>query len=329
VPEHTPSSGPIPPLAIELIGQSAAAVRSRELVRRIAALDTAVLLVGEPGIDVLSVAREIHERSRRSNGPLQVVACAEGDPAAIDVTLFGTSAFRDTDLVVVSPESSVALARGGSLFLRDVADLSSGTQARLARMLRDGEARLGGAVVPTDLRLIASAAASVDEDARAHRFRPDLYRRLSAARIDLPPLRARASDIPALAERVLQEVGGALGTGRSFTQAAQALLSALPWPRNLAGLRESIAQAVSSTDATALQIEPLLAVLQIERPVPVFTPTGTLREARLRFERDYIGAVLQYHGWHLSEAARTLGIQRPNLYRKARQLGIPLARRSS
>ena len=329
MPEHTHSSGSIPPLAIELIGQSAVAVRSRELVRRIAALDTAVLLVGESGIDVLSVAREIHERSRRSGAPLQVVACGEGDPASIDATLFGTSAFRDTDLVVVSPESAVALARGGSLFLRDVVDLSSGTQARLARLLRDGEVRVSGAVVSTDLRLIASAGPSIDEDARAHRFRPDLYRRLSGSRIDLPPLRARAADIPALAERVLQEIGGASDTGRTFTHAAQALLSALPWPRNLAGLREAIAQVVSSTDATALQIEPLLAVLQIERPAPVFTPIGTLREARLRFEREYIAAVLQYHGWHLAEAARTLGIQRPNLYRKARQLGIPLARRSS
>jgi DNA-binding NtrC family response regulator len=321
-----PTSDSIPTLAVELIGQSPAAVRSRELVRRLAALDSIVLLVCEVGVDALSIAREIHERSRRARGRLHVVACGGSDAAAVEQMMFGTTVYGDGDLVVVSPASEVSQARGGSLFLRDVSELSSGNQARLARMLRDGEVRLQGARVPIDVRFIASAPPSIDEDVRANRFRRDLMRRLTAARIDLPSLRERATDIPALVERVLQEVLAGSAPPRSFTHAAMALLSALTWPRNLVGLRDAITRIVAATDATVLQIEQVLPVVHVERPAPAFEPTGPLKDARMKFEREYISAVLQHHGWQLSEAARTLGIQRPNLYRKARQLGIPLGR---
>jgi DNA-binding NtrC family response regulator len=113
---------------------------------------------------------------------------------------------------------------------------------------------------------------------------------------------------------------------RTFTQAALALLASLPWPGNVAELREVVERGVAGTHEEAMQVEHLLPALQLDRPPAAFLPAGTLREARLRFERDYIAAVLQHHGWRIAAAAQTLGIQRPNLYRKARQLGIPLAR---
>jgi DNA-binding NtrC family response regulator len=154
-----------------------------------------------------------------------------------------------------------------------------------------------------------------------------LYRRLSASRIDLPPLRARAEDVPAMAARVLEDVCAARALApRTFTQAALALLAALPWPGNVAELREVVERGVAATHEETMQVEHLLPALQLDRAPAVFLPAGTLREARLRFERDYIAAVLQHHGWQMSAAAQTLGIQRPNLYRKARQLGIPLSR---
>ena len=87
-----------------------------------------------------------------------------------------------------------------------------------------------------------------------------------------------------------------------------------------------IERAVAATRDVTLQVEHLLPALQLDRAPQPFMPSGSLREARLRFERDYIAAVLQHHGWKMSDAAHTLGIQRPNLYRKARQLGIPLVR---
>ena len=113
---------------------------------------------------------------------------------------------------------------------------------------------------------------------------------------------------------------------RTLTQAALALVGALTWPGNLAELRDALARVVANTRDDVIQVEHLLPALHLHRAPAPFFPAGHLRDARQRFERDYIAAVLQHHGWRMSDAAQTLGIQRPNLYRKARQLGIPLAR---
>jgi DNA-binding NtrC family response regulator len=231
-----------------------------------------------------------------------------------------------SDLECVSSDSRVAAATGGTLFLQNVTELPAGAQARLARIARDGEVRIEGVSVATSFRLVASACPGVDAEVHAHRFRADLYRCLSAVRIDVPPLRERAEDVPVLAGRLLEEICGARGVKpRTFTRAALALLTALTWPGNLAELRGVIERVVANSRDDVIQVEHLLPALQLERAPAPFTPSGNLREARLRFERDYIAAVLQHHGWRMGDAARTLGIQRPNLYRKARQLGIPLA----
>lgn len=320
----------IPLLGVELVGQSPAAVHVRELVRRAAPADGGVLLVGEPGADLLSVARDLHDRSHPVGRPWQSLACADEDGLTGTQRLFGTRASEDDDVVRVTPDSIVAAACGGTLLLQDVTELSAGLQARLARMLRDGEVRVGEARQPLRVRFIATSGPSIDEDARSRRFRHDLYRRISASRIDVPALRDRAADIPALADRILQEACVKAGLpSRSFTHAAHALLTALSWPRNMAELRSAIERVVEMTDVSVIQIEHLLPGLQLSRPTPSFSPVGTLRDARQRFEREYIGAVLQHHAWQLGDAARTLGIQRPNLYRKARQLGIPLAKQSA
>jgi DNA-binding NtrC family response regulator len=233
-------------------------------------------------------------------------------------------------LVVVTHDSAIAAVRGGTLFLRDAVELSAALQARLARWVRDGEVRIGSVVVPARVRLIASVGTAIEEEVRSNRFRHDLYRRLAVSRVDLPSLRDRSADIPALADRLLEDACADAGVSdRRFTQAAHALLAALSWPNNLAELRAAIVRASAAADGPLIQIEDLLPLLQIERAASPFVPSGTLRDARLRFERTYIAAVLQHHGWQLSEAARTLGIQRPNLYRKARQLGIPISKHSA
>jgi DNA-binding NtrC family response regulator len=184
-----------------------------------------------------------------------------------------------------------------------------------------------GQPVATEFRLIASATPGIDDDVHAHRFRPDLYRRLSTTRLDLPALRDRPEDVPALATRLLEELCASRdGSRRVFTQAALALLGALTWPGNLAELRDAIDRVVRETPEEVIQMEHMLPALQLDRAPTPFVPAGNLREARLRFERDYIAAVLQHHGWRMADAAQTLGIQRPNLYRKARQLGIPVTR---
>jgi DNA-binding NtrC family response regulator len=110
------------------------------------------------------------------------------------------------------------------------------------------------------------------------------------------------------------------------TQAALALFGALTWPGNLAELRTAVERVVADGGGDVIQIEHILPVLQLHRAHSPFVPSGNLREARQRFERDYIASVLQHHDWRMAPAAQALGIQRPNLYRKARQLGIPLVR---
>jgi two-component system nitrogen regulation response regulator NtrX len=316
--------------ATELLGCSAAIVRVQELVRRAAIADGGVLMTAEPGTAVECVARELHQRSRYASGPYVAVECAGADASAIDRLLFGPPhGSAPTDLEAISPIGKVATALGGTLFLQDVTDLPAGTQARLTRIVRDGEVRIDGVRAATNLRLIASASPGIDADVHAHRFRTDLYRRLTAVRIDLPPLRERSEDVPAIAARMLEDCCASDGLpARTFTQTALALLGALHWPGNFRELHDAIGRVVAATPAAVIQVEHLLPAVQLLRGPAPFVPAGNLREARLRFERDYIGAVLQHHGWRMADAAATLGIQRPNLYRKARQLGIPLARLS-
>jgi DNA-binding NtrC family response regulator len=323
---NAPSIGGANP-AIELAGESAAVARSRALLGRAAALDTGVLIVGERGADVASVARELHERGRTAVSRWVAVECS-GDAAALDRVLFGLAPIdAASDLVAVGSDSHIARAAGGTLFLHDVTELPAPVQARLARVARDGEMFVDGAPVATTFRFVASALPTIERDVREHRFRPDLYRRLAASRIDLPPLRDRPDDIPALVARLVDEAATLIDSpARTFTRAALAVMSALPWTGNLAELRAVIRRILTEAADPVVQIEQVLPSLQLDRAATPFFPAGSLREARQRFEREYIASVLQYHGWKVADAAQTLGIQRPNLYRKARQLGIPVNR---
>jgi DNA-binding NtrC family response regulator len=316
------------PAAIELTGRSAAISRINEFIRRAAAADGGVLITAEHGCAVDSLARELHNRGRHAGGPFVAVDCGTSDAGAIERLLFGVAGSDDhADLEAVARASRVADARGGLLFLQNVAELPAGAQSRLARIVRDGEMRIDGASVETGFRLVAGATPGIDADVDARRFRPDLFRRLTTVRIDLPPLRERQEDVPALAARLLDEICGSRGVAaRTFTHAALALLGALTWPGNLLELHDAIDRVVLDSEDRVIQIEHLLPALRLQRTHAPFAPSSSLREARQRFERDYIASVLQHHGWHMADAAQTLGIQRPNLYRKARQLGIPLAR---
>jgi DNA-binding NtrC family response regulator len=316
--------------ALELLGRSQAIARAQELVRRAAAGEGSVLITAEAGVAVEPVARELHARGRSALGPYVVLECGVHDPARLERQWFGAASGESaTDLDAVSSDSRLAAAQGGTLFLQDVAELSASVQARLARITRDGEMRIDDQPTPTLFRLVASTAPGIETDVHGHRFRADLYRRLSMVRIDLPSLRERAEDVPVLAARVLENACAARGVPpRTLTQAALALLSALTWPGNLAELQSAIERAITEAHESVIQVEHLLPALHLQRARAPFVPAGNLREARLRFEREYIASVLQHHQWRIADAAQTLGIQRPNLYRKARQLGIPVARLS-
>ncbi|MBW8860796.1 MAG: sigma-54-dependent Fis family transcriptional regulator [Acidobacteria bacterium] len=298
---------------VELTGRSPAITRLQELVRRGARLDGGVLITAEAGAAVDDIARELHHRSRAAAGPFIVIDCEAADATSVDRLLFGALEHEQpSDLESVTPDSAIAAARGGTLFLKNVTELRAAAQSQLARIARDGEVRI------------------IDGDVHGQRFRRDLFRRLSATRIDLPPLRDRSDDVAAIAVRVLDDLCTAAGRPpASFSKAALALVGGLTWPGNLAELRLVIERVVAeSRGGGVIEIEHLLPVVPLSRASTPFVPAGNLREARLRFERDYIASVLQHHEWRMADAARTLGIQRPNLYRKARQLGIPLTRSS-
>ena len=310
-----------------LIGRSAAARRLADDMCASAAA-SCVLVEAEAGLDAVDIAREIHVRSGRA-GSFTAVECAGAEPRLVERELFGESPRRSSDLEAVSPRAAVAHARGGTLYVGDLAELSASAQARLARIARDGEAWL----VDTDgscrlnVSLIASTSTDLESEAREGRLRHDLLRHFTRRRIVVPPLRQRADDIPLLVESLSTCLSENAGTPvKALTQPAATLLSAMPWRGNLVELRHAVARLMDVAPGPVIQLEDVLAHVRFDGVLAPPAPGGTLRSARRQFERDYIALVLQHHRWRIDDAARSLGIQRTNLYRKARQLGISMAR---
>lgn len=300
---------------VDLAGQSTAAQRAREETRAAVEADR-VLVIAGPGLDAAAVARLMHEGGPSRDGPLVAIDCAAAEGRELEAMLFGRSAAQPSrasrGLDAVEAGSAFDRAFGGTLFLANVQELPTRTQRRLARVLRDGQVRVGGAgrIRSLDLMLVASGPPSLEDDVAEGRFREDLHRRLSIRRVHVPALRERPEDLSEIV-RHLQ--------ARPFTRAALALLAALPWEGNLDELREVIL-ALENEDGTPVRVEDLLAHLPLARRV---TARGaSLREARRQFEREYVAAVLREHDWRIPDAARALGMQRTNLYRKARQLNI-------
>jgi DNA-binding NtrC family response regulator len=311
----------VPP---ELTGNSARLRECLAQFERATADDRGVLLVAEGGLDAEGVARALHHRGRRRAGPFVAVGCG-APPAEIERVLFGPSGNRrgrdaGDDLESVSAGSALMRAGGGTLFLDEVGELPALVQRRLARVLRDGEARLRPSTrTRLDVRVIGATQSGVASGADDGRLRDDFVRRLPLV-VDVPALRHRREDVPAIAEAILAD----RAPGRRFTPAAMTVLAALPWRRNIAELRTLVERLAAAQADTLIRQEDVLAEVQLDRP-PI-RQAGSLREARRQFERDYIAAVLRDHGWQMRDAARALGIERANLYRKARQLGIPLRR---
>jgi DNA-binding NtrC family response regulator len=214
------------------------------------------------------------------------------------------------------------MVSGGTLFLAAVEELPAAAQARLSRLLRDGELRVRKSIVPVRFRLMASTTPDLEADVQTRRFRPELYRRLQRLRIDVPPLRAHRADLPAIIDAVLAEVTGPFHVEVKLDPAAAAALAALQWTGNLDELRSALSRLVERSEGGLIRQEDVLADLQAPRARGRRAGTASLRDARLTFERDYIATVLEESGWRMIDAARVLGIERANLYRKTRQLGI-------
>jgi DNA-binding NtrC family response regulator len=263
----------------------------------------------------------LHARGGRP-GPLVELDCGATGSDDIDQRLFGASPGRPLpqDLETLGRGSAVLAAGTGILFLDNVDELPASAQRRLARLLRDGEARVASrqhAIVLT-VRLVASTTRDLDTAVRERHFRADLLRRFAACRVTVPPLRQRPGDVAAIIDRLIEDAGD---QPRIFTQAAMTVLAALPWAENVDELVSVVTKVLARAGAIVTQ-EDVLAHVPIESAFSRWDLTASLREARRRFEREYIAAVLERHQWRMSEAARALGIERANLYRKTRQLGI-------
>jgi DNA-binding NtrC family response regulator len=315
VTSQTERRAPPPP---ELVGNSPAVLLAADAAARTARSSDPALIVAERGFSAERIARFIHGDAP---GSFLVIDC--GGPAASVVReLFGSSSSRE-DLETIDRGSLVGHAQGGTLLLSNIGELAALGQLRLSRLLRDGEMRVDGKPVPLRARVIAAAYPGLEREAAENRFRPELFERLQRMRVDVPPLRDRAADLPQIITMVLQDVCASRGTPRTLAPAALTALASLPWPGNLDELRLALDRLVDRVRSGTIRQEDVIADL---RPSPSQArrvgALGTLRDARLAFERDYIAAVLKEHGWRMSDAARTLGIQRANLYRKTRQLGI-------
>jgi two-component system nitrogen regulation response regulator NtrX len=313
-----------PAVPLVLVGSSASARRLADDIRA-AAEASCVLLESEPGLETVEIAGVIHGHSGRP-GAFLALDCAAAEPGAIERELFGEQPRRTlSDLESIGPHSALASARGGTLYLGDFPELSAAAQARLARVVRDGEVRVSGEPCRLDVCLVAATSADLDAEITDGRVRRDLARHISRTRIVVPGLRRRAEDIGQMIDALIAECCERTGTSpKPITQAATTLLAAMPWRGNLVELRHAVARLVASAQGEQIQLEDVLAHVRFDGALSPQSGTGTLRSARQQFERDYIARVLQHHRGRVGDAARALGIQRTNLYRKARQLGLPL-----
>jgi two-component system nitrogen regulation response regulator NtrX len=216
-------------------------------------------------------------------------------------------------------------SKGGTLFLKNVADIPARIQLRLTRVLRDGEVVImdDGTRVELEHRIITSADRALDSAIQDGRMLPDLHKRLCEFRIDVPALRDRREDIPELAAHLLnQHCRRANLPAKQLSDAAKSLLAALPWRGNGDELNRLVEVLVTRMASATISLDDVLANVRLDGQATWFGVGGTLREARARFESEYIAAVVAQHNGRIPNAAKTLGIQRSNLYRKMRHLRV-------
>jgi DNA-binding NtrC family response regulator len=304
------------------------------LISRAAAMRAGVTIRGEEGTGRQVVARAIHA-AHGDSGAFVSVDCAAFETDGLQAELFGP-ATRDRaahgngdaahGLERISLQGRLHAAIGGTLYLKNIAEASTRVQIRFARLLRDREAVLveTGVTIGFDLRPMAGVDPGIDTAVGEGRVREELFRRLSVIRIDMPPIRSRREDIPALANHFLREICRERRIPpKALSRPALSLIAALPWRGNAIELRTMLEAIVGGlAGGKGIGLEDVLGQVKLDGGSAAFSERGTLRQARSRFERDYIAHVLEQHRGRISDAAKALGIQRTNLYRKLRSLRV-------
>jgi anaerobic nitric oxide reductase transcription regulator len=324
----------------EIVGRSPAIVALRREIETVAGSDLPVLILGETGTGKELVARRLHALSARARQPLVQVNCAALPESLAESELFGHEKGAFTG-AVATRAGKFELADGGTLFLDEVGELPLSTQPKLLRALQSGELQRVGQdrVQKVDVRVIAATNRDLAAEVRAGRFRPDLFHRLSVFPIRVAPLRERREDVPLLAARLLERSLVRLGARRaSLSPATLAVLESSDWPGNVRELEHVIlrgllrATAGRSPDEAAV-IEPAHLGLGGEAPPSPATtapsmpgtgvPLGLAYPAAVdAFKRSYLEATLAACRGSWTEAALRLGLDRGNLYRARRRLGL-------
>jgi two-component system, NtrC family, response regulator GlrR len=301
-----------------LTGESVAMRRIFSLFERAAASDATVLLEGETGTGKTAAARSIHQESARKGGPFVVLDCGAVPAGLIEDELFGheRGAFTGADnrRAGVFEEAS-----GGTLFLDEIGELPPELQPKLLGVLEGREVRRIGSArtTPVDVRLIAATNRDLRQEANSGAFRPDLYYRLAVVRVEMPPLRSRPEDIPAITAHLLRELGGseeaiARLSGPGFTDA----LRRAAWRGNVRELKNYLERCLVFEQV--LPIEDTLGGggPAIDASVPF---ADAKRRAADRFERDYLVDLLRRHDGVVVGAAEAAGLDRTHLYRLLRK----------
>jgi two-component system nitrogen regulation response regulator NtrX len=315
---------------LTMVGESYCMRQLREQVAMAAPTNGRVLIYGDNGTGKELVARTVHALSRRRSGPFVEVNCAAIPEELIESELFGHAKGAFTG-AVSDRRGKFELADGGTIFLDEIGDMSLKTQAKVLRVLQEQVVEpVGGAAgVKVDVRVLAATNKDLPAEIRAGRFREDLYFRLNVIPIFVPPLHDRREDIPLLAEHFMAAFAREYGRRlKTFDAAALSALQDYPWPGNVRELRNVIERLMIMVPGDTIT-EADLAFLD----VPILYPAPaadagapgepvTLHAARARFEREFILRTLAAQGGNISRTADVLGVERSNLYRKMRALGI-------
>ncbi|GAB0148787.1 MULTISPECIES: sigma-54-dependent transcriptional regulator [Marichromatium] len=318
------------PLVHEPVGRSAAMLRLREQVKRIAQHDTWVLITGDAGSGRETFARYLHSQSARRERPfvdLSVSTLAGGNAAR---ELFGTEEGEHIHY------GSLEKAAGGTLLLDEVADMELDAQAKLLGALDSGSfLRIGGSEpVRIDVRIIAVTQRNLEEEVQAGRFREDLFYHLNVVPLHVPPLREHAEDVPDLLNFYLDYFATHEKLPyRRFSVGAQNFLRNYTWPGNVRELKNLVQRVLILGAGDEISQKEVESALGAPPPVQAQALEGLvsfdqpLRQAREQFEKAYLDYQLEKHGGNVSKMAKEAGMERTHLYRKLRSLGIEIKER--
>jgi two-component system nitrogen regulation response regulator NtrX len=314
-----------------LVWVSAAMEQVMAQVGRVAPSETRVAILGESGTGKELIARTIHEKSSRHAGPFVTLNCAAVPAELIESELFGHEKGAFTG-ATGRRVGKFEQAHGGTLFLDEIGDMPLAMQAKLLRVLEEGEIeRVGGErPVAVDVRVIVATHRNLERMVGQEKFRDDLFHRIYVFPLRLPPLRERPSDVPVLAEHFLRQIAEQNGwKPRSLSAAASAELQRYDWPGNVRELRNVVERLLLlSAGEGEIDEETVRAALPALHAKGGNSGTafgsGPLAQRVENFERSAIEAELKRQGFHITNAARALGLERSHLYKKCQQLGIDL-----